>query len=367
MKGLVYYGVGIQQWEDRPEPRLQNPMDAIVRMSKTTICGTDLHIMKGNVPTVNQGRILGHEGIGVIEEIGAGVTEHQVGDTVLISCITSCGKCATCKKGSYGHCINGGWILGNTIDGCQAEYVRIPYADGSLHQLPAGADEEAYVMLSDILPTGLEVGVLEGKVRPGCTLAIVGAGPVGLAALLTAQFYSPANIIMIDIDDNRLSVAEALGATHLINNSDGKAIDEVMKLTEGMGVDVTIEAIGTPVGWDICENIVAAGGNIAILGVHGKSVTLHLEQMWKRNFTLTAGLVHTTTIPMLMSAVQARRVQPRKLISHHLGLSEIRHAYDVFSTAAQHQALKVLMTNDISISRTSCVRQLKHQEKVNNA
>jgi alcohol dehydrogenase len=360
MKALVYYGSQTQKWEDKPEPKICFPTDAIVRMKKTTICGTDLHIMKGNVPTVDSGRILGHEGIGVIEEIGAGVTEHKVGDTVLISCITSCGKCSNCKKGSYGHCIHGGWLLGNTIDGCQAEYVRIPHADGSVHQIPAGADEEALVMLSDILPTGLEVGVLEGKVHPGCTLAIVGGGPVGLAALLTAQFYSPARIIVIDLDNNRLKVAEALGATDVINNRDGKAVDEVMKLTKGHGVDVVIEAIGTPAGWDICENIVAAGGNIAILGVHGKSVTLHLEQMWKRNFTLTAGLVHTTSIPMLMKAVQSGRIEPRQLISHHLGLSEMLHAYDVFETAAKYQALKVMMTNDISTTQTknTCTKEV---------
>ena len=358
MKALVYYGPLSQKWEDKPEPNICFPTDAIVRMKKTTICGTDLHIMKGNVPTVDSGRILGHEGVGVIEEIGSGVTEHKVGDTVLISCITSCGKCSNCKKGSYGHCLNGGWMLGNTIDGCQAEYVRIPHADSSLYQVPADADEEALVMLSDILPTGLEVGVLEGKVHPGCTLAIVGAGPVGLAALLTAQFYSPARIIVIDRDNNRLQVAESLGATDLINNSDGTAVAEVMKLTKGIGADVVIEAIGTPAGWDICENSVAAGGNIAILGVHGKSVTLHLEQMWKRNFTLTAGLVHTTTIPMLMKAVQSGRIQPRKLISHHLGLSDMIHAYDVFGTAAHHQALKVMMTNDISNSQVK-----KHHTK----
>lgn len=350
MKALVYYGVGMQKWEDRPEPNLQLATDAIVRIKNTTICGTDLHIMKGNVATVTEGRILGHEGVGVIEDIGTGVTEHKIGDKVLISCITSCGKCAICKRGSYGHCAYGGWVLGNTIDGCQAEYVRIPHADGSLYQLPANADDDAYVMLSDILPTGLEVGVMEGKVRPGCTLAIVGAGPVGLAALLTAQFYSPAKIIMIDLDDNRLQVAAELGATNLVNNRDSSAVDQVMKITGGIGVDVTIEAIGTPTGWEICENIVAAGGNIAILGVHGKSVTLHLEHMWKRNFTMTAGLVHTTTIPMLMSAVESGRIQPRKLISHHLGLSDIRHAYDVFGSAAKHQALKVLMTNDITSS-----------------
>lgn len=234
--------------------------------------------------------------------------------------------------------------------------MRIPHADGSLYTLPEQADEEAFVMLSDILPTGLEVGVLEGKVSPGCTLAVVGAGPVGLAALLMAQFYSPARMIMIDLDDNRLDAANDLGATEVINNQDGRAVETVMKLTAGVGVDVVIEAIGTPAGWDISENIVAAGGHIAILGVHGKSVTLHLEQMWKRNFTLTAGLVHTHSIPMLISAVQSGRVQPRKLISHHLGLSDIQHAYEVFGRAAHHQALKVLMTNDISSSQMEKTR-----------
>lgn len=348
MKALVFYGAGQQSWEDRPEPKLQKPTDALVRIEKTTICGTDLHIMKGNVPTVSEGRILGHEGVGIVEEVGTGVSLFAPGDRVLISCITSCGKCSFCKRGVYGHCADGGWVLGNTIDGCQAEYVRIPHADGSLHKLPDDADEEAYVMLSDILPTGLEVGVVEGRVRPGCTLAIVGAGPVGLAALMAAQFYSPARIFVIDLDDNRLEVARSLGATDLINNKNGTAVDEVLRLTEGVGVDVTIEAIGTPAGWDICENIVAAGGNIAILGVHGKSVTLHLERMWKRNFALTAGLVHTTTIPMLMAGVQSGRIQPRKLISHYMGLSEMCAAYNVFTKAAEHQALKVVMTNDIT-------------------
>ncbi len=249
MKSLVYYGPNHLQWEERPIPTLQAPTDAIIRMKKTTICGTDLHIMKGSVPTTKSGRILGHEGIGVIEEIGAGVTEHKVGDSVLISCITSCGKCASCKKGFYGHCANGGWQLGNTIDGCQAEYVRVPHVDCSAHALPQGIDEEAYVMLSDILPTGLEVGVLEGKVFPGCTLAIVGAGPVGLAALLTAQFYSPAKIIMVDLDNHRLNTAADLGATHLVNNSDGSGVEQVLKMTNGVGVDVAIEAIGIPAGW----------------------------------------------------------------------------------------------------------------------
>lgn len=348
MKALVYYGPGKQSWEERKKPGLEKQTDALVRIHKTTICGTDLHIMKGNVVTVAEGRTLGHEGVGFIEEVGSAVTNFKVGDKVLISCITSCGKCSFCKRGVYGHCSDGGWILGNTIDGCQAEYVRIPHADNSLHLVPPEADEEAFVMLSDILPTGLEVGVVDGKIQPGSTVAIIGAGPVGLAALLTAQFYSPSEIMMIDLDDNRLEVSKSLGATRMISNRKGEAIAEIMKLTDGKGVDVAIEAIGTPAGWDICEEIVCAGGNIAILGVHGKSVTLHLEKMWKKNFTLTAGLVHTTTIPMLAKGVLSGKIQPRKLISHQFKLSEMLKAYEVFGNAAAHRALKVMITNDLS-------------------
>jgi alcohol dehydrogenase len=348
MKALVYYDVGTKIWEEKKTPDIQTSSDAIIRILKTTICGTDLHIMKGSVPTVTKGRILGHEGVGIVEKIGSSVTNFSVGDTVLISCITSCGKCHYCKKGFFGHCSDGGWILGNTIDGCQAEYVLIPHADNSLYHIPKEVDIESLVMLSDILPTGLEVGVMEGKVQFGSTIAIVGAGPVGLAALLTSQFYSPSEIIMIDLDDNRLEISKSMGATQVINNKEGTAVEQIMQITQEKGVDVAIEAIGTPPGWYMCEDIVSAGGNIAMLGVHGKSVTLHLERMWKKNFTLTAGLVHTTTIPMLMKAVQSGKIDPKRLISHHFKLCEMEKAYDVFGNAAHHRALKVMMTNDLS-------------------
>src|SRR5580704_8507742 len=256
MKALVYHGPGKKAWEEKPKPGIDKPTDAIVKILKTTICGTDLHIMKGDLPEVVDGRIIGHEGVGIIEETGSAVSNFKKGDHVIISCITSCGKCEYCKKGMYSHCANGGWILGYMIDGCQAEYVRIPYADNSLYAIPAGADEEALVMLSDILPTGFECGVLNGQVKPGDTIAIVGAGPVGLAALLTSQFFSPAEIIVIDTDDNRLAVAKTFGATHTINNTDGKAEAEVMKLTNGKGVDVAIEAVGVSATFELCEAII---------------------------------------------------------------------------------------------------------------
>ncbi len=346
MKALVYHGPGNIQWEDTPKPIVQKPTDAVVRITKTTICGTDLHILKGDVPTVTDGRILGHEGVGVVEEVGSGVDNFSVGDRVIVSCITSCGKCDACKKGMYSHCADGGWILGNTIDGTQAEYVLIPQADLSLYHIPDGSDEEALVMLSDILPTGFECGVLNGKVQPGDTVAIVGAGPVGLAALLTSQFYSPSEIISIDLDDNRLDVAHKFGATKTVNSRDGKAVEKVMELTGGKGVDVVIEAVGIPQTFEICQEIVTPGGHIANVGVHGKSVELHMEKLWDRNMTLTTRLVDTVSLPMLLKGVQAGRIQPTQLITHHFALGDVLSAYQVFGNAAKEKALKVILTNE---------------------
>jgi alcohol dehydrogenase len=346
MKALVYHGPGQKTWEEKAKPTLLEATDAIVRLLKTTICGTDLHILKGDVPEVTDGRILGHEGVGVIEETGSGVSNFKIGDHVLISCITSCSKCDYCKRGMYSHCEKGGWILGHLIDGTQAEYVRIPYADTSLYKIPAGSDEEALVMLSDILPTGFECGVLNGQVKPGDTVAIVGAGPIGLATLLTAQFYSPAEIIMIDLDDNRLEVARKFGATKLINSKDGKAVENVMAFTANKGVDVAIEAVGIPVTFELCEAIIAPGGRLANIGVHGKSVSLHLETLWARNITITTRLVDTVTTSMLLKTVQSKKLNASQLITHRFKLSEILQAYDTFQHADKEGALKVILTNE---------------------
>jgi alcohol dehydrogenase len=295
MRALVFHGAGQKALEIRPKPEVLGSGDAIIKITKTTICGTDLHILKGDVPTCAPGRILGHEGVGVVESIGAAVSTFHAGDHVLISCISSCGKCDYCRRGMYSHCTTGGWILGNTIDGTQAEYVRIPHADTSLYRIPPSVDEEALVMLSDILPTGFECGVLNGKVAPGATVVIVGAGPIGLAALLTAQFYSPSQLIVIDLDDNRLEVARRLGATSVINSGDGKAAAKVKALTEGRGADCAIEAVGVPASFLLCEDIVAPGGIIANIGVHGAKVELHLERLWSQNISITTRLVDTTT------------------------------------------------------------------------
>jgi len=350
MKALVYHGPGNRSYEEKPMPIIKEATDAIVRITKTTICGTDLHIMKGDVPTVTDGRILGHEGVGIVEQIGANVSNFHIGDHVLISCISSCGRCANCKKGMYSHCENGGgWILGNLIDGTQAEYVRIPFADNSLYPIPEGADEEALVMLSDILPTGFECGVLNGQVEPGDTVAIIGAGPIGLAILLTAQFYSPAEIIMIDNDDNRLKAAKILGATRVFNNSLGNAAEKIMALTANRGVDVAVEAVGIPASFDICQAIVTAGGHIANVGVHGKPVQLNLDKLWAQNITLTTRLVDTVTTPMLLKTVVSGRLQPKQLITHHFMLDQIMQAYDTFGNAMKEEALKVIITNGIKL------------------
>ena len=343
MRALVYQGPGNKALEDRPKPELRESGDAIVKLVKTTICGTDLHILKGDVATCSPGRILGHEGVGVIESVGAGVTAFKPGDRVLISCITACGKCDYCRRGMYSHCRTGGWILGNEIDGTQAEYVRIPHADTSLYPIPEGADEEALVMLSDILPTGFECGVLNGKIAPGSTVAIVGAGPIGLATLLTAQFYSPARIIMIDLDDNRLEVAKRFGATDAINSKDGKAVEAVMVLTGRQGVDAAIEAVGLPATFQLCQDIVAPGGVIANIGVHGSKVELHMESLWSLNISITTRLVDTVSTPMLLKTVQSGKIDPAQLITHRFKLDQILEAYETFGHAADTGALKVII------------------------
>lgn len=346
MKALVYHGPGKKSWEEKPRPSIIEPSDAIIKIFKTTICGTDLHILKGDVPEVTDGLILGHEGIGIVEEVGSAVTSFKKGDRVLISCISSCGKCDYCKKGMYSHCEKGGWILGHLIDGTQAEFVRIPFADNSLYHIPENADEEALVMLSDILPTAFECGILNGQVKPGDTVAIVGAGPIGLAALLTAQFYSPSEIIMIDIDDNRLAVSKKLGASQTINSGQENAAQRVKELTGNKGVDAAIEAVGIPETFELCQSIVTAGGHIANVGVHGKSVTLHLETLWAKNISITTRLVDTVTTPMLLKTVQSKKLDPRQLITHHFKLSDIIEAYETFQHADREKALKVILTNE---------------------
>lgn len=344
MKALVYRGPGKKAWADKDKPAVLKPTDAVVRVTHTTICGTDLHILKGDVPEVPEGLTLGHEGVGVVEAVGSAVANFKPGDKVLISCVTSCGKCEYCKKQLYAHCTDGGWILGHTIDGTQAEYVRIPHADNSLYPVPESADPEALVMLSDILPTGFEIGVLAGQVKPGDTVAVVGAGPIGMAVLLTAQFYSPSRVIMIDMDPERLEVSRQFGATDVIDARDGKAVEKVMAMTGGKGVDVSVEAVGIPATFDTCQQIIAAGGHIANVGVHGKPVSLALEKLWIRNITLTTGLVSTYSTPMLLQTVQAGKVQPQKLVTHRFKLDEIEQAYEVFGNAAREKAMKVLMT-----------------------
>ena len=346
MKALVYHGPQSKAWEEKPKPAIIHATDAIVKIYKTTICGTDLHILKGDVPEVVDGRILGHEGVGVIEDIGSAVTGLKKGDRVLISCISSCGKCDYCKRGMYSHCENGGWILGHLIDGTQAEYVRIPFADNSLYHIPEGSDEEALVMLSDILPTGFECGVLNGQVKPGDTVAIVGSGPIGLASLLTAQFYSPAEIIMIDLDDNRLAVSKNFGATQTINSRKEDAVKRVKSLTANKGADVVIEAVGVPATFELCQALVAPGGHIANIGVHGKPAELHLESLWAANITITTRLVDTVTTPMLLKTVQSKKLKPAQLITHRFKLNDIINAYDTFAHADREKALKVILTNE---------------------
>lgn len=342
MKALIYHGDHNIALEEKSKPKIQKASDAIIKVVKTTICGTDIGIYKGKNLYMRDGITLGHEGIGIVEEVGESVSQFQVGDKVLISCITSCGSCEYCKKQLYAHCKDGGWILGHMIDGVQAEYVRIPHADNSLYKIPKSIDDNVAVMLSDILPTGHEIGVQYGNVKPGDAIAIIGAGPVGMSALITSQFYSPATIIMIDLDENRLKLAQSFGATHTLKPTENLK-EEITKIVGEDGVDVAIEAVGIPETWNACQHIVKPGGNIANVGVHGKKVDFDIQDLWIKNLTITTGLVNTNTTPMLMKAVATNKIPIDKLITHHYKLSEIEKAYDVFLNASKEKAMKIII------------------------
>ena len=349
MKALVYHGPGKKAWEEVPDPKIIQPTDVIVRVDTTTICGTDLHILKGDVPAVTEGRILGHEGVGTVTEVGSAVSTIAVGDRVIISCISACGSCSYCHQGLYAHCLADegasgiGWIFGHLIDGTQAEYVRVPFGDNSLYKLPEGVSDEAAVMLSDILPTGFEIGVRYGRVKPGDVVAVVGAGPVGLAAIMTAGLYGAARIIALDLDDNRLEQAMAFGATDVVNSGAGDWMDQVKSMTDGFGVDVAIEAVGIPATFEACTKIVRPGGSVANVGVHGAPVELALQDLWIMDLSITMGLVSANTTPMLLKLVAQHKLAAEKFATHHFTLDQMMDAYDTFGRAAETKALKVVI------------------------
>jgi alcohol dehydrogenase len=344
MKALVYQGANQRSWDTVPDPGIIDPTDAIVRIDSSTICGSDLHILKGDVPETTPGTVLGHEAIGTVQEVGAAVTTVAAGDRVLVSCISACGRCRYCKDARYGQCLGGGgWVLGHTINGLQAEFARTPFADNSLYKVPEALTDEQVLFLADILPTAFEVGVLSGKVRPGDVVAIVGAGPIGLAAILTARLFTPSQIVAIDLADSRLARAGEFGADVTINNTSTDATARIMELTGGRGADVAIEAVGIPQTFELASGLICPGGHVANIGVHGHPATLHLESMWSRDITLTTGLVDTSTIPQLMDLIQSGRLDPTVLATHRFGLADTMDAYDTFADAATTGALKVVL------------------------
>jgi alcohol dehydrogenase len=344
MKALVYHGPGLRAWEEVPDPVIELPTDIVVRIETSTICGSDLHILKGDVPETKPGTILGHEAVGTVIEKGAAVSTLELGDRVLVSCITSCGRCRFCKEARYGLCSGGGgWIFGHLIDGLQAEYARVPFADTSVFKVPVELTDEQVLFLSDILPTAFEVGVLNGGVQPGDTVAIVGAGPVGLAAIMTAKLYTPGQIIAIDLSQDRLEKAREFGADVTINNGTEDALALVMELTGGLGADVAIEAVGVPETFELCTELVRPGGRVANVGVHGHSATLHLEKLWTRDVTITTGLVDTFTVPQLLKLVAQGRLDPTPFVTHRFPLTETMSGYDTFAAAAETHALKVVL------------------------
>ena len=362
MKAVVYHGPGRKSWDPVADPSIQQATDAIVSIDAVTICGTDLHILKGDVPETKPGTILGHEAVGTVVETGAAVTTVKKGDQVLLSCVSACGRCAYCKQGRYGACTGGGgWIFGHTINGVQAEYARVPFADTSVYKVPGELSAEQVLFLSDILPTSFEVGVLNGKVSPGDTVAVVGAGPIGLAAILTARLFSPGKIIAIDLADNRLARAKEFGADVVINNGGTDAVAAVQAMTGGRGVDAAIEAVGVPATFELCADLVKPGGHVANVGVHGHPATLHLEKLWIRDVTITTGLVDTYSIPRLLNLIEGGRLDPTAFITHRFALDGVMDAYGVFADAARSGALKVVL------QRAMVLRQPEEKEAVATA
>jgi alcohol dehydrogenase len=351
MKALVYGGPGVKEWKEVADPKILKPTDAIVKVETTTICGTDLHILKGDVPAVTEGRILGHEGVGTITELGSSVTNFKVGDRVIISCIKSCGACTNCKQALYSHCLGDeglsglGWVLGHLIDGTQAEFVRIPYADNSLHMMPTGVTDTEAVMLSDIFPTGFEMGIQYGAVKPGDVVAVIGTGPVGLAAIATAALYGAARVIAVDLDVNRLEKSREFGATDTVVSGSDKWREQILAMTDGAGVDVAIEAVGVPLTFEMATQIVRPGGHVANVGVHGKPVSLELQNLWIQNITISMGLVNTNTTPLLLKLVISKKLQAEKFATHFFKFDEFMAAYDTFGRAAETKALKVIISN----------------------
>jgi alcohol dehydrogenase len=345
MRALVYHGPGNKAWEEVPDPEITDDGDVIVRVDAVTICGTDLHILKGDVPAVHSGRILGHEAVGTVEEVGEGVRRLRPGDRVLVSCISACGTCRFCREARYGQCLDGGgWVLGHKIDGTQAEYVRVPFADTSTFRIPDGVTDEEILMLADILPTGYEVGVLAGGVRPGDVVAVVGAGPIGLSAITCAQLFSPSHIVAIDLSDARLEAAKQFGADVIVNNSREDPLAAIKDLTGGLGADVAIEAVGVPASFELAVGLARPGGRIANIGVHGEAVTLHLEEQWIRDITITTGLVDTSSTPTLMRLLTTGQIDAKPFITHRFDLNQFDEAYDVFARAADTSALKVVLS-----------------------
>src|SRR5579859_6938466 len=345
MRALVYHGTGPKSWDEVPNPEITDDGDAIIRVDATTICGTDLHILAGDVPEARPGRILGHEAVGTVVEVGDGVHRLSPGDRVLVSCISACGTCRFCREGRYGQCLEGGgWVLGHRIDGTQAEYVRVPYADTSTYRIPDGVADEDILMLADILPTGYEVGVLAGGVRPGDVVAVVGAGPVGLSAMTGARLFSASHVVAIDLSDARLEAAKHFGADVVVNSTREDPLEVIRDLTGRLGADVSIEAVGMPASFELAVKLVRPGGRIANIGVHGEPVVLHLEEQWIRDITITTGLVDTSSTPTLMRLITTGQLDAKPFITHHFGLEDFEEAYDVFARAIDTGALKVVLT-----------------------
>lgn len=345
MKAFVYHGPEKMSLDQVPKPTIIKPTDAIVKVTTSTICGTDKHIRHGGMPEVEPGRIIGHEFCGIVEEVGSSVNKFKKGDKVAVSCVTQCMDCYYCRRGMYSQCTTGSWIYGYMIDGCQADYVRVPYADSGMYIIPDSLTDEDVLFVGDILSTGY-FGAENGNIQPGDTVAVFGSGPVGMCAMATARLWGPARIVAVDIDDSRLEFAKKNGwADYGLNPQKVDVVQALKDMTGGRGADVTIEANGFEPTFKGAIDGVRAGGTVSLIGVFEKPQVVEMNKLWIKNIAIKMGLVNANRISELIDLIKEGKLNMKPLITHTLPLSQVAEGYDIFEERRDN-AIKVVLKDD---------------------
>lgn len=330
MKAVVYKGNGIVCLEDRPIPVIEKETDAIVRVTRSTICSSDLHIKHGAVPRAKENIVLGHEFVGEIVEVGRKVKNFFVGDRVSVNVETFCGECFFCKQGYVNNCIHGGWELGCRIDGGQAEYARIPMADQGLTKIPDDVSDEEALFNGDILATGYWAASI-GEIKPADTVVVLGAGPTGLCTLMSIKLYSPATVIVVDTSTDRLNLAKEQGLADVcLNPLEVDIEEEILKLTQGRGADRVFEVAGGENTFQLAWKVARPNAIVILVALYEKEQTLPLHQMYGKNLVFKTGGVDANSCEAIMKMVECKKIDTSCLITHRGPLNDVMEGYRIF-------------------------------------